>query len=501
MLVLSRHKVALVLSVLAASWVWQPFLSRAADVVTVYVVRHADRPPQDRLTVTGLRRAQELAYALRAEPLDAVYSTQTVRTMQTAAPAALASGVEITPYGGSGWMPAQWKTFIDTLRSGEAGSRILIVGHSNTVPELLELLGVQKRSAEAYGDLFEIRIEDGRALLNVRRVEVLERAGEVEFQGVVSAPTDVSAIASTKDGSLLLLGSDEVDEDSETNAVDVLRRIDDTDSYELLHSIELPVKDAGDEIDIEAITRHGDASVFYVVGSHSYRRKSVANATRAYRDNLSRFVEESPDRERSRDRLFRIEIDAVTGALAKPIREVVGLRKRLGRDPVLEHFEKIPSKENGIDIEALASDGERLFVGFRGPVLRHGLTPVLVLDPERPLSGELRYVSLEGRGLRDMSAVEGGFLVLAGPVGEPSLSSAVYFWDGQTCMPGTRQPTDPPLGTTTRIGSISAPVGSAAEGLLVLAEQPEAFEVLVVYDGAAGGEPTKWHIPKPHRAN
>ena len=42
-----------------------------------------------------------------------------------------------------------------------------------------------------------------------------------------------------------------------------------------------------DEIDIEAITRHGDAPVFYVVGSHAYRRKNVLNDSRAKRLQLA----------------------------------------------------------------------------------------------------------------------------------------------------------------------------------------------------------------------
>ena len=82
----------------------------------------------------------------------------------------------------------------------------------------------------------------------------------------------------------------------------------------------------------------------------------------------------SPDREKSRDRLIRLELKP-DGTLAKKPVDVNGIRELLDSDKVLKHFAKVPSKENGIDIEAIASDGSELYLGFRGPVLRFGLTP------------------------------------------------------------------------------------------------------------------------------
>jgi len=486
------------LPMLARSLVASTLLSAvslgADEPVTIFVVRHADRPSDDRLTPTGLQRAEELSESLRSVSLDSVFSTRTVRTMQTAAPSALASGVEITPYGGS-WMPGDWTRFVERLTSGEAGSNVLVVGHSNTVPQILELLGVEARSAETYGDLFVVTLQDGAARLAVRRVEVIEHVGSTDFTGDITAPTDLSAIASTEDGAFVVVGSDEMHEGTKTNRLDILRRRD-TD-YVWAHAIEVPVDGEDDEIDIEAITRHGASNVFYAVGSHSYVRKNVTNRPRSYEKNWERFIEDSPDPRPSRDRLVRLEIDAGTGELLGAVQDVRGLRKKLDEEDVFEHFGEIPSKENGIDIEGLASDGKSLFVGFRGPVFRFGFAPVLVFEPERVRQAELRFVALDGRGIRDMARVEGGFLVLAGAIGDSALSQAIYFWNGETCFPGAREDGDPPVGVSVRLGGIGTPAGGKAEGLLLLSETDEHYELLVIYDGVAGGAPTRLRARRP----
>ncbi|MFO0119910.1 MAG: DUF3616 domain-containing protein, partial [Cyanobium sp.] len=65
----------------------------------------------------------------------------------------------------------------------------------------------------------------------------------------------------------------------------------------------------------------------------------------------------------------RLAFDAAAGRDA--------LSQVLAADPLIAPFLKIPSKENGLDIEGIAARAERLLVGLRGPVLR-GIA--LVLD-------------------------------------------------------------------------------------------------------------------------
>jgi phosphohistidine phosphatase SixA len=107
---------------------------------TVIVVRHAEKGVGDDpdLTEAGKRRAQLLARLLSGRRPQAVFSTNTRRTRQTAEPTANAVGVAIQEYAD----PSQLAT---TLRALEHGERILVVAHSNTAGPLLNALGVQQQ--------------------------------------------------------------------------------------------------------------------------------------------------------------------------------------------------------------------------------------------------------------------------------------------------------------------------------------------------------------------
>jgi len=134
----------------------------AAASVVVYVVRHAEKggAPGDRdpaLSTEGLRRADDLARTLRSVKLSGVYATQFKRTQQTVAPAAAAAKVEITmhPAGKESELAAK-------VRATREGA-VLIAGHSNTVPAILEALGAKEKitlSEADYDDLFVVVIDD-----------------------------------------------------------------------------------------------------------------------------------------------------------------------------------------------------------------------------------------------------------------------------------------------------------------------------------------------------
>ena len=106
-------------------------------------------------------------------------------------------------------------------------------------------------------------------------------------------------------------------------------------------------------------------------------------------------------------------------------------------------------------------------------------------------------MTLDGRGIRDMTRVQDGFLVLAGPLGDSSLSQALYFWDGESCLPGEREAGGPRLGTTRFLGAITTPAAAKAEGVLLEKETADSYEILVLYDGADGGGAARFHAPKP----
>jgi broad specificity phosphatase PhoE len=105
----------------------------------VFVVRHAEKGlgSDPALTAAGTRRAAFLARLLSVGRIDAVYSTSTRRTMQTAQPTADAAGVSITNYTNE-------PDLISELKSLNRGERVLVVGHSNTVGPILNGLGVSQ---------------------------------------------------------------------------------------------------------------------------------------------------------------------------------------------------------------------------------------------------------------------------------------------------------------------------------------------------------------------
>ena len=103
----------------------------------VFLVRHAEKVDSSRdpeLSAAGSERAKELANMLRSAGLEHVHSTDFIRTRDTAAPTAAAQSLEIELYNGRDLAALAKK-----IRA--AGGRHLVVGHSNTTPEMVELLG------------------------------------------------------------------------------------------------------------------------------------------------------------------------------------------------------------------------------------------------------------------------------------------------------------------------------------------------------------------------
>jgi len=107
---------------------------------TYYLVRHAEKTaekPDPALTNAGEARAADLANRLAGTELTAIYSSDYRRTRDTAAPTAQIQGLEVQLYN-----PGALSEFADRLKQ-ESG-HILVVGHSNTTPDLSEFIGGPK---------------------------------------------------------------------------------------------------------------------------------------------------------------------------------------------------------------------------------------------------------------------------------------------------------------------------------------------------------------------
>ena len=143
----------------------------AAQKKTIILVRHAekaDATSQDpELSDAGKQRAQRLAKIVRKYKPGAIYSTDFKRTRDTAGPLAARRKLKIEVYD-----PRKPNELIDAIMKSKT-KRFLVVGHSNTVPGLANVIGkklVFKDLDDAeYGVIWIVRVKDGQ----VKKTEVV----------------------------------------------------------------------------------------------------------------------------------------------------------------------------------------------------------------------------------------------------------------------------------------------------------------------------------------
>jgi broad specificity phosphatase PhoE len=143
----------------------------AADpkpVTTVILVRHGEKVTDPavkdpELTAAGAARARELARVLSGVEVHAIYVTPFTRTRQTAAPLAAASGVKAIEIEAGKEYPAE---MAKRIRAEHTGRTVVVVGHSNTTPDVIRALGVPNPPAipdSEYDDLFIVTFAEGSA--------------------------------------------------------------------------------------------------------------------------------------------------------------------------------------------------------------------------------------------------------------------------------------------------------------------------------------------------
>ncbi len=103
---------------------------------TFFLVRHAEKRAVEnpQLTDEGVERANKLAAILKEISLKEIYSTYTNRTRATVAPCAEMRDLQIINYDAD-----NQKKLIENIMRFGPGENYLIVGHSNTIPSLLNL--------------------------------------------------------------------------------------------------------------------------------------------------------------------------------------------------------------------------------------------------------------------------------------------------------------------------------------------------------------------------
>jgi len=113
--------------------------SHAAAQQAVIVVRHAekaDQTPDTALSPKGRARAKALADLLRDAGVTHIVTSEYRRSQETAAPLAKALG--LTPEQ----VPAKdLPALVARLHAVDPASIVVVVGHSNTIPPMLTVLG------------------------------------------------------------------------------------------------------------------------------------------------------------------------------------------------------------------------------------------------------------------------------------------------------------------------------------------------------------------------
>lgn len=136
------------------------FIFVSCKTTTYFIVRHAEKETAVAMTsdvplsAAGKQRAEALKDVLKDEHIQHIYSTNFVRTKSTAQPLADAIHVPVEVYD-----PGD-TSFVWKLKSMQGN--VLIVGHSNTVDDLVNgLMGKKEINGDLpdseYGDLFVVK--------------------------------------------------------------------------------------------------------------------------------------------------------------------------------------------------------------------------------------------------------------------------------------------------------------------------------------------------------
>ena len=134
-------------------------VTAVAQPPVIFLVRHAERaaisghaPSDTGLSAAGRKRAQALAATLKDAQITAIYTTDYKRTRETAAPLAQSLGIRPEVIPGD-----DLRSFVAKLKA--ARGNVLVVEHSNVLPQIINALGISSRvivGESDYDNLFVV---------------------------------------------------------------------------------------------------------------------------------------------------------------------------------------------------------------------------------------------------------------------------------------------------------------------------------------------------------
>jgi 2,3-bisphosphoglycerate-dependent phosphoglycerate mutase len=135
-------------------------------ITTVILVRHAEKAGATGdvpLSPAGITRAKELVRVLAGTSIAAIYVTPYVRTEQTAEPLATAHHLDPVIVKN---MDTYARDVVGAILRDHKGDTVVVVGHSNTTPQVIRTLGIPNPPEIADGEydgLFIVSVADGAA--------------------------------------------------------------------------------------------------------------------------------------------------------------------------------------------------------------------------------------------------------------------------------------------------------------------------------------------------
>jgi len=263
------------------------------------------------------------------------------------------------------------------------------------------------------------------------------------------------------------------------------------------------LRSTDDELDAEAAAV--DENYYYVTGSHSAKRNSC-ESNEASR-HVVRFAYDPATGLAKRDKdgglVDYLDKDSLWGLMASQpnLKDYVGERKCLGTEPPEDAPEM--KGQRGVNIEGLAASGGFLHFDFRGPAI-DGTAPILSVNAKALFEalapdGAVTFLNIgKGRGVRDLSAIKGGILVLAGPDDDKAnkdVKWTVGVWDG---VP-SRTPDYKELATlvTDDVKLRDCDKELKLEAMAVIEDLPTRLTLVIMSDGMCDGGPLTFEIPRP----
>lgn len=132
----------------------------ADEITTVILIRHVEKVKDGSknpdLTEEGKNRAIRFRNLFQNAEIAEIYSTNYTRTLESVRPIADKMALEVKKYD-----PAD-KNFINTILANHKNKTILVCGHTNTVPDLVnQLIGKEKYSElneNEYGKIYIVNL-------------------------------------------------------------------------------------------------------------------------------------------------------------------------------------------------------------------------------------------------------------------------------------------------------------------------------------------------------